>query len=58
MSAIEKDRTLGTSAGIAWGIAMMTAGFIFPHEPRALAAMLFDSGGLIAVSCLILLLVE
>jgi hypothetical protein len=58
MSAIGGNRRLGTSTGAAWGIAMMAATFIFPHMPRVLAALSFDIGGVVAASCLILLLVE
>jgi hypothetical protein len=58
MNAIDKGKTLSASTGIACGIAMMTIGFIFPHVPRVLAALLFDTGCLVAVFCLILLLVE
>lgn len=58
MIATGKSRTLSASTGIAFGIAMMTMGFIFPHVTRILAAVLFDTGCLVAVFCLILLLVE
>jgi hypothetical protein len=58
MNAIDKGKTFTASTGIAFGIAMMAIGFIFPHVPRVLAALLFDTGCLATVFCLILLLVE